>query len=379
MASVTDYRQAAEEYAEGVRALFAFIGPAVEGRVVRPPIPVADLASYAEAVASRSAALTAAAAADLAADPAARLAAARGLLAKAAADLEISARLLEAAEAEQPVEPTAPRRAANFVTVSPAPEDLDETLGLLLAEGLPQARTRAALILNTVPEARLQLTQMVSTALDSIQEQAARTGRSAFGGLLALGIGELGQALSIVGMDIATLLGQAERISRLYALFREFWLQTYNSLVTLLGPAIAQSVASQAVAWVQDAVNGEKFTALVAQLYETGATQQAVAQEIAISEAELVKFIAAIQDIEGLTAAFRQQVNLAEKVLKGLRFLGGVPAAALPQGRLLLAAAYILLGGYIVLAGADFADARRLKWLNRTPGVHQVVVQRLGR
>ena len=83
--------------------------------------------------------------------------------------------------------------------------------------------------------------------------------------------------------------------------------------------------------------------------------------------------MAAIESVDGLDAAYRQQIELAQKLLRGVKFLGNVAAAALPQGRLLLAASYIVLGAYVVLAGADYVDAQRLKLLNRVPGVRQVV------
>jgi hypothetical protein len=38
-----------------------------------------------------------------------------------------------------------------------------------------------------------------------------------------------------------------------------------------------------------------------------------------------------------------------------------------------MAAAYLIITGYAVLAGADYVDAARLKILNRVPGVRQVV------
>jgi hypothetical protein len=38
-----------------------------------------------------------------------------------------------------------------------------------------------------------------------------------------------------------------------------------------------------------------------------------------------------------------------------------------------LAAAYIVLGGYVILLGADYVDAQRVQWLDRVPGVRRVV------
>ena len=57
--------------------------------------------------------------------------------------------------------------------------------------------------------------------------------------------------------------------------------------------------------------------------------------------------------------------------------VGGAAALAIPQAAVLLAAAYIAITGYAVLAGADYVDAERAKLLNRVPGVRQVVEQSL--
>ena len=87
--------------------------------------------------------------------------------------------------------------------------------------------------------------------------------------------------------------------------------------------------------------------------------------------------MAAIQDVDRLDSAFHQQIKLAEKLLKGLRFVGGIATAALPASKLLLAGVYMVLGVYIVAAGGDFVDAPHLQLLNRVPGVRQVVEIRL--
>jgi len=40
---------------------------------------------------------------------------------------------------------------------------------------------------------------------------------------------------------------------------------------------------------------------------------------------------------------------------------------------LVLTALYIVLGGYVIVAGADYVDAHKLSLLNRVPGVRRVV------
>jgi hypothetical protein len=407
MPTSTTYQQLAQAYAAGARALLApaaplagerSITPVAKGPVARPS-PVGDLrldlADQAEQLAPLAADFTQAAAAQLAdPDPQARLQASTGLLAKALADLEISARLLQAAEDEEDQPPVGDLRLARpkvvaaerSVSTFEAPGDyLDLLSGAPAAAPVAKALERgpstalrtSATVPADVETARTQLATAVEDTLDLVRDKVAKTGQSALGGLLGLGAGELAQAAGLVGMNVAQALGQAEKVTRLYELFRQFALSAYDSLVALIGPALAQGAAKQVVSWVGDLAKGEQFGKLLDRLYETGKTNQALGELVAGSQADLLVFAAAIQGLDNLDTAYRQQAGLIEKLLKGLKLLAIVPAAALPQGQLLLAAAYIALGGYVVLAGADYVDAQKLKLLNRTPGVRQIVESKL--
>jgi len=256
-------------------------------------------------------------------------------------------------------------------------EYLDLLVGAPAAAAVAKALERGAAVPADLPAARTQLTRAVEDTLDLVRDKVANSGQSALAGLLGLGVGELAQAAGLVGMSIAQALGQAEKVTRLYELCRQFALSAYESLVALIGPALAQGAAKQVMSWVDDLAKGEQFGQLLDRLYETGKTNQALRELVAATQADLLAFVAAIQGLDNLGAAYRQQAGLIEKLLKGLRLLSAVPATALPQGRLLLAAAYIVLAGYVVLAGADYVDAQKIKWLNRTPGVRQIVESRL--
>jgi hypothetical protein len=190
---------------------------------------------------------------------------------------------------------------------------------------------------------------------------------------LGLGVGELAQAAGVVSIGIAQALGQAEKVTRLLTAFRTFLKQVYDSLLALLGQQLAQTAAKQVLQWVDDLQKGELFAEVLEKLYETKVTGEALKLFVSESQAALPQFVAAIEKVDGLNASYLQQLDLAEKLLRGVQLVGGVPAAVLPQGRLLLSAAYIALGAYVVLAGADYVDAQRLKLLDRVPGVRQVV------
>jgi hypothetical protein len=186
------------------------------------------------------------------------------------------------------------------------------------------------------------------------------------------------QAAGIVGLDIAQALGVADKVTKIYALVRDYALSAYDALVALLGPAVAQSAAQQVLAWVNDVAAGEQFRKLLTQLYGTKQTTELLDTLVSESQADLSKFVIAIQDVDGLNTGFQQQLDLVDKLLRGFRLVGGAAAVAIPQAAVLLAAAYIAITGYAVLAGADYVDAERIKLLNRVPGVRQVVEQAIG-
>jgi hypothetical protein len=368
------YQATAQAYADGVRVLFAPSGAPTGERGGWGPASPGELAEQAERLAPLSAELTQAASARLTdADPAVRARASTQLLAKALTDLEIGLYLLQAAEDEEHRiawvggPGTERSRGGLGATV--------ERLDLLLGEGeaVPAAVERGEQPPRNVRAARVVLSDAIVDALDLVSERASKTGQAALSGLLGLGGAEVAQAAGAVGMDLAQALGQADKVTQLYNLFRDFAVKAYDSLVALLGQQLAQTAAQRVVEWFEEFKEGEQFARLLERLYETDQTRRDLSRLVAESRANLESFTAAIQRVDGLDAAFGQQADLAEKLLRGLKVLALIPAAALPQGRLLMAAAYVVLGAYVVLAGGDYVDARRLERLGRVPGVRQVV------
>jgi hypothetical protein len=225
--------------------------------------------------------------------------------------------------------------------------------------------------------ARMQLSHTVTDALTLILDRASKTTQKALGGVLGLGVAELAQAAGLVGIDIARELGQAEIVTRLYSLFREFVINSYNSILSLLGQQVAQAVSEQVLEWVNEIRYGRLFSELLEMLYQTKQTSEQLDQVVNDSSVNLEKFITAIEGVDGLNDRFGQQVDLIDKLLKGVRFLGAVSIAILPLSRLLVAAVYILLGGYVVLSGADYVDAQKLTLVARVPGVREIVESNL--
>lgn len=355
-------------YAAGVRALLAPPTPLLAARGRRLP---AELVGPAAALMPLSADLTRALSAGLAAtDPAARTAASTQLLAKALTDLQVSVYLLDAAS---DAAATAVGRAFDEA-VGFAPEEIEESLALLLGEGRAGVRDARALApAADLPSAREQLAALATATLSLIETRAAKTGQTALSGLLALGLGQVAQAVGIVGMDIAQALGVAERVTQLYAVVRELAFNAYNAVVALCGPAVAQTAAQQVLAWLNDVAAGQRFATLLEQLYETKGTGEQVGKLIAESQAGLDRFTVALQGVDALRTSFGEQLSLVDRLLQGFRLFGGAAASAIPQATALMAAAYLVIVGYAVLVGADYVDAGRLRLLNRVPGVRQVI------
>jgi hypothetical protein len=376
MASRSSYDTVARAYADGVRSLLPPAVPAASGAAAAEfaasaPASTDAVTAQATELARRSAELRQATVADLAsADSAERARASTRLLAQAVTDLQISAYLLQVARGRE-TDRTVRAAEADF-----PPFDIEETLAILIGDEAAFA-TRAAVMPPDLPSARGQLSGVVVATLSTIESRAAKTGQTAVSGLLVLGVGQVAHAAGIVGLDIAQALGVADKVTRLYALVRDYALSAYNALVALLGPAAAQSAAQQVLAWVNDVAAGEQFRKLLTQLYETKQTADHLHTVVIGSQADLSKFVIAIRDVDGLNTGFQQQIDLIDKLLRGFRLVSGAAAVAIPQATVLMAAAYIAIMGYAVLAGADYVDAERVKLLNRVPGVRQVVEQSL--
>jgi hypothetical protein len=384
--SNSSYQSAAESYAQGVRDLFAAAPGAPTTRGELAPAPPTDLADRAEALAATSRDLTTAAAAKLAhPDPNVRIEGSTQLLAKALADLQVSAVLFQAAQAEQgSLEGT-----RDLVPTVEMPGDLEDTLGVLtgstpvVAESATRGReaesgTRGLEAAPDPAATRNELTNVAGNELTTVRTRAAQTGQAALQGLVGLGLTQVASAAGIVGGDIAKAIGVGEQVGKLFSLFRDFVVNGYNALLALLGPALGQMAAGQVLTWAKEVESGAKFDELLEKLYGTEATRQALTTLIAGSTADVTRLTTAITGITALDASYKKQMELVDKVRNGLKLVGMAAGVALPQGRVLLAALYLIVGGYVVLAGADYVDAPNLKLLNRVPGVRQIVEQNLG-
>jgi len=296
---MTNFTDLAEAYISGVQALAE---PLVTQRGLErggasPELEPAVLVAQVEQLADVSAKLTDAAMLRLADGEAdVRAETEMSLLAKALTDLEVSTFLYRAAAAED-LGGTSP--ASAMPMRADASVSLGQHLGDLLPKAAAQSRTieRAAKRASDIPTARAELTQNVQETLELIQTRAAKAGQTALSSLASLGASELAQAAGIVGRSIASALGQAEKVTRLYELFRRFALNAYESLLALLGPTLAAGAAKEVVAWVGSIVEGEKLEMLLERWYETKQTTSDLGTLAEKSAANLAAFASAIQGV----------------------------------------------------------------------------------
>ena len=373
-ATIERYRELAHTYVEGVRELLA-PSPEVTVRGVPPPAPSPDeVAEMAARLAPVSAELTEVARERLdAADPQDRIAAENALLAKALTDLQVCVHLLHLAMAEEGDEEAFARGDVSGEE-SLDLADLEARCEIIIgAETTGPVRVRGADLPQDVFQARAQLNQSVAQTLEAITQRTGDLSQSTFAGLLALGGAELARAVQLIGLDVAEMLGQADKITRLYEAFREFVLRTYETLLALLGQQVLHGIAQQVITWLNQVQRGPQIYEWLAKLYETPTIRREVTGLVAQSQAELPRYLDALQEVQTLDESHRQRAELIEKLVRGLKFFSSVPAVALPQGRLFMAATYVILTAYIVLTGADYLDAERLRFLDRVPGVPQVV------
>lgn len=378
MTSATPYSTVATAYVDAVRTLFAPTDPATSERGGLRPTSAGALATEAEQLAPLSAEFTRTAAEQLAsADPAVRSLTEMQLLAKALTDLEVSNLLLEAAlDEEMGIDRTAERvlERSGFVD-----DELEAHLALLLRspEAAVESIEQGVEVPESLPAVRKTLTTTIDDTLILITDGAGATTKEALKGLAGLGMAEVMKAAGLVGMDIATALGQAEPVTRFYKLVRDFAAKAYDTFWALLGPQMAKLVGEQVVAWVEKVKEGEPVAQLLNTFYETAAAKTEMHTVVATNQAELKKYVTTLDQLATLNSIFRQKTALADKVLPKLKFLRLIPAVQLPLGTLLLAATYIVLAGYIVVSGADCVDAAHAKNLDRVPGVRRLVYSNL--
>jgi hypothetical protein len=305
------------------------------------------------------------------------------LLAKALTDLAISQQLLDCADDEKlgimPQVAGTSRSASMF--------DVNTYLRVLV-NGMPSRPRAKAMgidrnaefvneLASTAQAARFALGESIGAALDNVLLQTAAQGQAAFRGLLSIGVFQLGKATAIVGNDIAKVLGLGAEVSELYKLVNEYVGKAYETIVTLLGRELSGLAVERAMDFFGALKDGALLGDLLERLFETQRTRADLRKLIEESDSEPQSYNRMTAELETLLEHFKSIMDFVEKVLTGLKFVGMIPAAAMPQAQLVMSATHAVMFAFIVLTGADFADSPRVKMLNRVPGVRDLVATSL--
>ncbi|MDH7484909.1 MAG: hypothetical protein QHJ81_01385 [Anaerolineae bacterium] len=359
-------------YVEELGALFQDLSKARRPptRGVRPPSS-AEVAARSEALLARNADVTQAWAEKLRSDDIlARQVAEVRLLAACTADLALADDLVNLSRGK-------PRLTARGRYGPSLSQDLLKLLTMSDEEVVRQALTprRVRGVTRAAGPAADRLKETVNTTLDHLLEGTADTGQRAIEGLLLMDAALLLEAVRIVGGDIAEKLG--EGFSRLMQSAVRYILAAYDKVTLLLGAEKMAEIRKQILAWIEDLKEGELFPDLVERLFQTEALKQEIAGWLAASSASDAVLGETRAAVEQLDTAFASKMELADKVISSLALVKLLPPAMTPVGRLVIAAIYLGLAGYVVFTGYDHVDSDRYRLIDRVAGVRQVAQEAL--
>lgn len=321
---------------------------------------------------SRAAELTQASAARLAGvGDEIRSAAAAQMLAKALVETGVAEHLVDAARTSD--------RAARASRTTRSIAEIEPLLAIV-ATGQLVVKARRAVVeaqaFDDLDTARLLAKTAVVDACALVSKRAGKSGQTALAGLAGLGFGTLAKAVDVVGSGLSFKLGD-ETAGTLYGRARDSLVSAYASIRALLGDSAADAAGAQMKTWVDELATGTLFANVLERWYRTAEARAKLGARIDASAPPAARWAAAVNGLDGLGRQYAGQADLADKLLKGLKIVGLLPPAALPEGTLLLGAAYVALGGYIVFAGADAVDAP--VGLQRVAGIRRIVEQALAK
>jgi hypothetical protein len=343
-----------------------------------------DLPDRAEALANASAELTTATASHLvAADESEREMAELKLLAQATLDLAAANDLVNLAQrqGEEAEELETERGVSGALLLIELRDVLDAPVDEGLERALPEASEIKRSFGTPNPrKAKENLSDTAQDTTDDIVDAAAEVGKTALGGLTALAIPEpaafLGKAAGTAIEMILDNLGSAasglvEQAVRLIG-------QALNKLAALVGEKILSQAGEKAVDWLLDWLSGAVVNKAMKAVYEPKRIKDEVQQDLDSAGQELTAepFVQARRSLVLLRQVYEKKADIANKLLKALKWVQKWLMALQPYGPVAVGALYLGAVGYTVYSGGDHLDWYHFEeWgrLDRVAGVRHLV------
>lgn len=359
--------QVARDYADAIRALFPTAPAAPTDRAANL-VSVGELESRVASLALLSEEFNGAAAADLREAPADWEQVAARTLPKVQVDLALAHLLLETdADARK----TATAAGVHERSV-PALDLLDaaERMAGLLSPAAPSRASGGSAL--DVEDAKNGLVRAVLATFSSVVKRAAEGGKQAMSGVAAQGFAEVADIANKLGMAGAELLGVAGGVRVLVRWARGFVIRAYEAILSLFGEGAVQLVARRLADWVQH-LTGDGFEAFVRDtVYRASDSEAVLTATISGSAAPADRLAATAAKVNALGPAFQQHVLLAGQVMGGMDNYAAYVTAVFHQAKLAVAVIYALIGGYVLIVGADYCDSPWLPF-DRVAGIRRVL------
>jgi hypothetical protein len=359
--------QAARDYADAIRALFPTTPAATSDRAANLVL-IDELESRVANLALLSEEFNGAAAADLREAPADWEQIAVRTLPKVQVDLALAHLLLETdADARK----TATAAGGQERSVRAA--DLLDAAERMANPPAPAAPSRAAAgAALDVEDAKEGLVRAVAATFDSVAKRAAEGGKQAMAGVAVQGFAEVADIAGKIGMAGAELLGVAGGVRALVRWARGFVIRAYEAILALFGEGAVQLVSRRLADWVKY-LTGDGFEAFVRDsVYRASASEAALKAAINASAAPADRLAATAAKVNALGPAFQRHVSLAGQVMDGMDNYTVFVTTIFDQAKLAVAVIYALIGGYVLIVGADYCDSPWLPF-DRVAGVRRVL------
>jgi hypothetical protein len=297
------------------------------------------------------------------------------LLAGAALDLIVAAQLAGAEDGNV--------RALAVEEGAPPPVDLEELRAIIAAPEAYLTGAASARGLEIAPPGQVRalggagtdLADAVHAALAAIRTEVVTSGSHVVEGVLLLDAALLGQAISLVGLDVGKELHID--VAGLAAKVLQFVLQANDKIISLAGVNALTEGQKLLQQWIEQLRGGTLFPSLSERILGTPAIEAEVKGWLDAYQGADEPLAAANSQVKALASQYAAKTRIVEKLLKALALVKVAPPLLTPVGRIAIAVLYLGLLAFVVGSGYDYVDSDRIALLDRVEGVRGVAKKAL--